>query len=190
MAQRLIVWDHLPQQAKDDVRFHDLSELARDLITWADLPQQAKNMVRLQDLSDEAQASIRLSDLPRDEKRILLDKFIIPRLQNTLHKGMLSLFDDKDSISLDETAQVSVAQGFDIRSVRQDRMQLTLNIVFTNPGADFQFLRGSNIGFRADSWAFRGEISNRTRISPTTQTIEVWVTAMYFEELVVYSHYN
>ena len=190
LAQHLIVWDHLPQQAKDDVRFHDLSELARDLITWADLPQQAKNMVRLQDLSDEAQASIRVRDLPREEKHTLLVNFIIPRLQTIRHEGRLSLFGDDDSITLDETVQISIAQEFDRRTVHQDRVQLTINIVFANEGADFQFLMGSNIGFRADHWAFRGEISNRTRINPTTQTIVVWITAMYFEELIVYSHYN
>ncbi len=184
---RLITWDDLPLESKFNVHFRDLHELVQGFISWDDLPQASKDNVQFQDLSELARASIEVKDLPRDQKITLLDKFIFPRLQDAQHVGTLSLFDDNGSVELNETAQVGVAQGLDRRAVSQDRMRMTLNIAFTNPGSDFQLPMRRKIGFSEGSWAVLGTIDNRNRINPTTQTVVVWVTVLIFEDLAVYS---
>ena len=185
-----ITWDDLPWESKSTVQFQDLNELVRALIRWDDLPQQAKDNVRFQALSEEARASIRVRDLPLGEKLIILDRFILPQLHDAAHEGTLSLLDDKNSITLSEAAQVTVAREPDYHDARQDGMQLTLDIAFTNPGTGLPLRRGEKIGFTAGRWTTAGSIRQRTRTSSDTQAVTVWVTLLLFDSLAVYSYLN
>ena len=185
-----ITWDDLPWESKSTVQFQDLNELVRALIRWDDLPQQAKDNVRFQALSEEARASIRVRDLPLGEKLIILDRFILPQLHDAAHEGTLSLLDDKNSITLSEAAQVTVAREPDYHDERQDGMRLTLDIAFTNPGTGLPLRRGEKIGFTAGRWTTVGSIRQRTRTSSGTQAVTVWVTFLLFDSLAVYSYLN
>ena len=185
---RRITWDDLQGESKFAVHFQDLSDQAQALISWDHLPRQAKGNVRFQDLSEEARASITVRDLPRGEKFALLDKLILPQLHSAQHEGTLSLLDDKNSITLSEAAQVTVAREPDYRDARQDGMKLTLDIAFTNPRTEVHLRRGEKIGFTAGRWTTVGSIRQRTRTSSDTQAVTVWVTLLVFDSLAVYSY--
>ena len=159
-------------------------------ISWDDLPDESRLAVHVQDLSEEARASIGVKDLPLGEKRTILDKLILPNLCDTQHEGGLSLLDDRNSVTLTETAQVTVPPDSNYRDVRQDGMQLSLKVTFAIPEAGFHLPRGTRIGFATCRWRIAGSIRHHTRISSDTQAVEVWVMFLEFDSLVIYSHFD
>lgn len=183
---RDLTWDDLPQESKNKVMFDDLSDLAQRLINWHHLSEVSKHHVSFQDLGDEARSSIKVKDLPRDQKFSLLDQFIMPKLHGVPHEGKLAQFEDKMTVSLSETAQVTIDQALRSGSVQQDRMQLTLKISFINPGTDFPIPMGKMIGFSTDGWVVLGTVNSRVRTDPDAQTVVVWVTNLIFESLIIY----
>ena len=183
---RDLTWDDLPQESKNKVLFEDLSDSAQGLINWHHLPEVSKHHVSFQDLGEEARSSIKVKDLLRDQKFSLLDQFIMPKLQGAPHEGNLALFEDKMTVSLSDTAQVTIDQALSSSSVQQDRMQLTFKISFINPGSDFQIPMGKTIAFSAGGWGVLGTVSSRVRTDPDAQTVVVWVTSLAFESLVLY----
>ena len=158
---RRITWDDLPQESKDNVTFHALSEHARDLIG--------------------------LKDLPRDEKRRILDNFIMPNLNDVQHDGTLSLLDESGATTLSEYAQVTISRDNPYRDLRQDGMLLSLDIAFESPQNEIAFRVGEKISFESRSRIVAGNIRQRGRMPSGTQLVTVWVTFLYFDWLHVFS---
>ena len=158
---RRITWDDLPQESKDNVTFHALSEHARDLIG--------------------------LKDLPRDEKRRILDNLILPNLNDVQHDGTLSLLDDMGAITLSEYAQVTISLDNPYRDLHQDGMLLSLDIAFESPQNEIAFRVGEKIWFESHSWIVAGNIRQRGRMPSGTQLVTIWVTFLYFGWLHVFS---
>ena len=165
---------------------HRVSGFRHRPITWEDLPQESKDLVKFHDLSESARNSIMLRDLPRNDKDNLLDRFILPKLRSRPFEGQLSLLDDRDSITLTEAAQITVSPDDYQYYADQEGLQIILDIKFENPENEIRCPRGAVIGFESGPWRFVGKTRERGRISPGSQRVVVWITFLSFDRLDVY----
>ena len=152
-------------------------------ITWDDLPKESKDSVRLLDLSENARDSVKMHQLPQGEKYNLLDKFILPQLRGVTFEGTLHLLNDEGSTILAESAQVTIPPFEHPGVISQDGMELQPEITFENSGNEIALPRGGRIGFEARRWRMVGNIVTRRRVSPGSQSVELWVTDLYFDRL-------
>ena len=149
-------------------------------LTWDDLPQQAKEKVRFQNLSEDARVEIGVSDLPTSEKRTLLEGYILPRIQGADQPGTVTLFDDSNRTRLSEYALIEVESKGDYVDVLHNGMNLSLKVTFEQPEEGIPFPIGGTISCRTSDWAIVGTIQYRDRTSLGTQSIMVWVSNMSF----------
>ena len=152
-------------------------------ITWSDLPQESKDSVRFHDLSENARDSVKMHQLPQGEKYNLLDKFILPQLRGATFEGTLHLLNNEGSTILAESARVTIPPVEHPGVISQNGMQLQPEITFENPENEIALPRGGRIGFEARAWRMVGNITTRSRVSPGSQSVELWVTDLYFDRL-------
>ena len=175
---RDITWDDLPQNSKDNVKFHDLSESAR-------------LQLRLIDLSNAVRRKMRLSDLPQDEKNRILSKIFLPDIYDSQYHATLAQFDNVNSTPRIREVELVVQKADDFHTeIWQDGMELRLTINFQNSEYEIPFDEDKVIHFDASKsgirWYFPCNPKHSWKDPSGSHKVTVRIYYLRFNGLIFY----
>ena len=168
-----------------------LFSFRRRALTWDDLSQNSKDNVRFHDFSESARQKIRLSDLPRNEKHDILSKIFLPKIYDTQYDARLALLDNRNSPIYERDVKSVVKKVDDFQTeIWQDGMELHLTIEFQSCDFEIPFDKDRIIHFDAEKSGNRWFMLCKPKYSRKelsgSHKVAVWIYHLRFNGLVFY----
>ena len=155
-------------------------------LTWDDLPQDSKDQVQFHALSESARRSIKLSDLPQSTKYNLLHTLVLPEFEEKRLEGRLQRLDNNGYPELTRDVELLVNSRSPGAYIDQAGMQVGLEIIFASIQEEIPCQPNTRFMFHSGQIVMAARVLNHHQPCPGRQQVSAWISHLSYKALPIF----